>query len=615
MKGASRVYSIVTRFPVLLVGWANGVFIWNHFYARGAFWYDSGWFSGIVWRAGLFGRNPASPYTVMPHFWGWHPSLLITAGSLLSYFFPGDRVDWYCVFQAAVFAPLAFAVPILVPKENRNGLRAALLVAAASIAFSFGGQVVYTMGFPHFEIFASAGISIMLAALAMGRERVVWIGIAIAIATREDGGFHAASLLGAVLLSDFLGRPFPIQRRRIFAMLGVGFGATLVLIVVQKNLFVTVDAWEIYLAGKPAYAHLTKDLLASRLARISERGGFLWWPFALTSFIAIVRRDARYLLGWLATLPWFVLNICALQEFKGEIAFYTGFPFVAGAFFAAAYARAGDRRPVAVGWPWPVLVAGTLGAISLLGLYAGDPWLTKLILADAFVPSAQNTRGVRAFAQELREKKHGLVRMDRSVTAWAFEAWTMGETLWEPVADNGLNRADGYAFFLDRDSTNAIVSVPFTNCGRVQRTTFFFCTRSERPLPRNLVPSSPLLALQHMQPGSARRDGETIVVDPGLPGIKIYGPYVHLPPGRYAARWSLELRGCSDTATIKVDVARLNIATVAEQDVTPLDRNPELAFEVSKETSADLWEWRTHGGACAIVLTDIVVRRHGAGTR
>lgn len=611
MKLRARVFHFVAHFPVLLVAWANALFIWNHFHARAPYWHDAGWFSGIVWRAGIFGRNPPSPHTWMPYYWGWHPSLLVSAGSLLSYVFPGDRVDWYCVFQAAVYAPLAFVVPILVPEKERTGIRAALVVAVASIAFSFGGQVVSAMAFPHFEIFSSAGISIMLAALAVGRRRLAWVGLAMSIATREDGGYHAGSLLAAVVLSEFLGRPFPIARKRVLVMFGVALGATIVLVAIQKKLFITVDAWEIYLAGKPAYAHLTKELLANRLARLFDRGGFIWMPFALTVLVAIIRRDARYLLGWLATLPWFVLNICALQPEKGEISTYTGFPFVAGAFWAAAYARACDRRPAASGWRWPVLLAGSLGAISLLGYHAANPVGTQVTLRDGLFPAAENPGGVRAFARELRERGHGRVRMDLSAAAWALEAWADEEILWSPEHDDGIATADGYAFFATRDNANALAGVPFTNCGRVARSLMFFCTRSDRPLPSSLVPSPPMVALASIVPKGVHREGETIVVDAGSPVVwpVVYGPYARYLPGRYVAAWDLGFRDCPADASIRVDVARFGRGTVAERDVTPAEGGAELGFEVLPEMRDDVWEFRMFVAPCAVVMKDLRVRR------
>lgn len=612
MNAPRRVWTILAHVPLAIVAWASGLFVWNHFYARAPYLFDAGWFSATVFRAGPFARNPDPG---MPYYWGWHPSLLVSSGSLLSYAFPGDRVEWYCVFQALVYAPLALAVPILVPKEERTGVGAALLTAACSLAFAFGGQVVAALGYPHFEIFSVAGVSIMLAALAMGRERLAWAGLVMSIATREDGGFHAASFLGAVLVVDLFprrvrgearGATFPIPRRRVITMFVVGIVATGILITIQKKLFVTVDAWTMYLAGKPAYAHLTKALLAERFAKLLARGGFLWVPFVATVAVAALRRDARYLLGWLATLPWFVLNICALQEIKGEISTYTGFPFVASAFWAAAYARACDRRPVVSGWRWPLLVAASLAAVSLVGLHAGDPVSTQLVLRDAFVPSATNPSGLEAFAKELRARRHGNVRMDDAMIAWALEAG---------MQEVSVERADGYAFFFARGTPDALAGTPFTRCGRVPRTSAFFCTRPERPLPSTdtLVASSPLLTLASMHPTGVRREGETVVIDPGPSTVaQLFGPYARYRPGRYVTSWDVTIDRCAADAplpTIRFDVVGVKTGPVGARDVTPDEHTVEIAFEIPPSGGDDAWEFRVFSGPCVVLVKSVETRR------
>ncbi len=186
--GRTSAGKIIAYAPLLLaVFYANALFIRNHFYVSGAYFHDGGWFSETVFHAGLIPRNPPMS-DVATYFWSWHVTLAVAVGSWLSYLFPGDRVDWYAIFQGLVYAPLALAVPLSVPAAERPGLRSSLLVAACSTAFASNGKVMASMGFPHFEIFAPAGIAIMLAGLAVARERIAWIGLAAAIGTREDGG-------------------------------------------------------------------------------------------------------------------------------------------------------------------------------------------------------------------------------------------------------------------------------------------------------------------------------------------------------------------------------------------------------------------------------------------
>jgi hypothetical protein len=185
--------------PCLVVAWANGVFTYNHFYASGTYLRDAGWFSYIVYRQGLLPSNPPL-VEALPHYFSFHLSLIVSLGSLLSYLFPGDRVGWYCVFQALVYAPLGAAVALLA-RSTVAPLRAssAAALAALGLAFAFNGEALAAMGFPHFEILLSAGICVMIAGLATGRGTTGWIGLALAVATREDGGAHAATFLVAIL--------------------------------------------------------------------------------------------------------------------------------------------------------------------------------------------------------------------------------------------------------------------------------------------------------------------------------------------------------------------------------------------------------------------------------
>src|SRR4029079_8089508 len=137
--------------------------------------HDSGWFSAIVFRSGLVPPSPHAVARGVDLYFGWALSPLLSPPSLLSYAVPGDRVDWYCFFQGAIYAPLAFAVPLLVPREKRTGAAALAVVVAASLLFSFGGQILTCIAYPHFEVFSAAGLAIMLASLATGRERTAWL--------------------------------------------------------------------------------------------------------------------------------------------------------------------------------------------------------------------------------------------------------------------------------------------------------------------------------------------------------------------------------------------------------------------------------------------------------
>lgn len=557
----------------------------------------------------------------MPYYWGWHVSILVALGSILSYAFPGDRVEWYCIFQALVYAPFAFAIPLLVPARARRGLLTALFVAACSVAFAFGGQVVAAIGYPHFESFASAGLAILLAALAMGRERVAWVGLFMAIATREDCGFHAASFLIAVIAADILGRPFPIPRRRILLMTGVGLASTVLMMVIQKRFFASIDAFHIYITGNPPYAHLTKLALRERISGFGTLCGFIWAPMLATALIAGIRRDARYLLGWVVSIPWLVLNLTAFQDVKAAVALYTGFPFVGAVMWVGAYGivEASHRTQSKLSWPWPVAMTACVSLVGLWGLYFSYPAATVHIARSSFVSAVANPTGLRAFAKGLRERAYGPVKVDPAMASWAVES-TRHEDFLVPGdrAPNAIG-AVGYAFFNEPRSIALLAQLPFPKCGRVSGTRASFCTTADATLPNTLTPSSPILEFMHEAPGIAQRDGEEFVVQPTMiPTIAVWGPYLPFHPGSFEVTWDLETKNCPESeSNVHVDInvkSETGAKELAQIDTAPRTEKPRLRFSVTTDDQASLFEFRSWSGKCGYTLRGINVTQIGPST-
>ncbi len=83
----------------------------------------------------------------------------------------------------------------------------------------------------------------------------------------------------------------------------------------------------------------------------------------------------------------------------------------------------------------------------------------------------------------------------------------------------------------------------------------------------------------------------------------IYGPYVHLPRGRYRATFGLHLKGLYGwpKSTIKIDVARDNVAVarmrLGRKDLSSGKVLPSLDFEVDRDIhddQVDKYEFRVH---------------------
>ncbi|MBS2019075.1 MAG: hypothetical protein JST00_39775 [Deltaproteobacteria bacterium] len=595
--------------PVLVAFWANFVFIRNHFYVHGPYLHDSGWFSALVWRNGLMPRSPASVAWEVVYYWGWHPSLLLSAGSALSYVFPGDRVEWYSIFQGAIYAPVAVAFPLLVDEERRNDLVSAVVAAVCSLTLLFSGQVVSCSFYPHFEIFSSAGIVIMLAALAMGRERLAWLGIAMSVATREDGGFHSSTFLAAVLAADLTGHAFPVPRRRVFLMLVGAFAGTVVLVIVQKKFFVSPEAWKHYLSGDPPYAHVNGAFLAARLRGFVVKCSFIWAPCGVAALAALARRDWRYVLGWLVGIPWLVLNLTALQDIKGELAVYTGFPFVGSIFWVAAYARAGDRGSARIGWRWAMNAGAVAGLASLLGLDWTHAPAVESFFENAAFPLDRNPEGIRALANDLRERRLGAVHTDPAMASWGIEQASLPDLVTAADLEKAKWQGEGFALWAMPESIALLVQSPFTVCGRVPRTRAIYCTLPGRPLPSSVVPTSPLLASCQIFGEHARWEGEAITVDAAPFGGSTIGPFIKLPPGAYRATWQIDLLGCQPGVVAHVDILRGARTLVGMGDAPAGGDGAVLDFVVTPDTRDEPWEFRTFTAPCPYVIHGIDVRR------
>ncbi len=608
--------------PVLFIFYANYCFVWNHFYAHAPYLHDSGWFSYTVYRQGLMPRNPLAAGGV-EYSWGWHVSLLVSLASLVSYVVPVDRVDWYCIFQGLVYAPLGLAVPALVPLSARalpapgDARRwwwlSALFVAVTNICVGFSGQVLAGVGYPHFEFLSAAGLALMLAALSVGRVRLAWVGIALSIATREDGGLHAGMLLLAVFAAGMMRRPFPITRRHLLVMLVVSFGATFLASAVQKRFFVTPNAWEVYLVGTPPYAHITWEVVKHRAVVFGDRCGFIWLPVLATAVIAAVRRDARYLLGWVAGVPWLLLNFFAKQELKSAFELYTGFPFVGSAFWVGAYARAVLGERAALRSVFAPVVAVSLS--SLAGFAYSYPGPMRSLGGNVVAQQGDiDGAAMRRYARALRAnpRAYGRILSDASVASWTLESIAR-----EDILDDGLTRrADlnefhGVTYFdqglIGNSIYSLLIAAPFPDCGRLPSTRVVYCSRAGA-LPPGFEPSDPVASHLIVTP-SGRREGQAIVVSANArPDIAFFGPFMQLASGGYQATFRIsegECRGDGVPAAVDVHAGRV----MSTASVEPGAHEVSVSFEVAAPGPLDRVELRGWSGRCAYTVESVTVRR------
>lgn len=608
--------AIAVALPAAIIFWGNAVFIWNHF-LEGPFLQDAGWYSAIIHKRGFFPSNPPAADS-RPEYFSIHVSLAVSLTSLLSYAFPGDRIDWYCIFQGAIYAPLGALGALLVGRDPpRTDLRDAAMVGAAALVFGLNGQAIACMEYPHYEILVSVGVCILLLGLVRGSMKLALVGLAVAAGAREDGGLHAFSFLLAVLACDLSRRAFPIPRRRVLAMAAAALALSVVAIVVQRVVFHSAGLFKHEYLGEPPFAHLTSAELARRTGVFFRRAEFVALPLLATVAIAVATRDARYLLGWAVEVPWLVLNFLAAQDLKATFAIYTGFPFVVSIFWVGVYAHLrgdGRRRTLAL--------LAAVSASSTVGLVFAWPHIFVDDFRRAAWPKPIPRSTLLSFSRVLREdpRAYGNIYVDPGIASWALERLPEDARLWhdgrrraddDPYSPAYFEGIDGFAFYrrglMEPIIAGFLAGSPLRHCGNIPGTEVFFCTREGHPLPPGFEPRSPLLdslvALLDRTPRT--RAGFEIAASPARE-LRVWGPFARLSPGRYEATWDVEWRTCApgDGPMLEMDVF-VPFHEIAHLNVLHTEAPIRIVFELAGPSATERVELRTSSGRCSALLRDV----------
>lgn len=600
--------AIAAVLPCAVIFWGSGWYVWNHF-LEGPFLQDSGWYSAIVYHQGFFPKNPPAGHPE-PAYYSIHVSLAVSLGSLLSYGFPGDRVDWYCLFQGAIYAPLGALAAIVVGRNpNRSTVRDAAVVGAAGLTFALNGLVFECAAFPHYEIVVPVGIGVMLAALGRGRSTFAWLGLAVAVGGREDGGLHALSFLVAVLACDFSKKPFPVRRRLVLTMAATALGLSLLAFAVQKIGFHSAGLFRHEYLGDPPFAHLDGASIAHRATRFARDTRFIALPLLATIAIAVATRDPRYLLGWIVELPWLVLNFLAAQELKSRFELYTGFPFIVSILWVAVYAHlCGGSRRRTLALLAAVAMTSTVGAFS--SHYPFVTYVCERAVWPRPIPRAE----LLSFSRTLRDnpRAYGPIYVDPGVASWTLERLPP-DFLYDTSKASSpayFDGVEGFAFFrngLSRGTlADALATSAFQHCGRIRGTEVFFCTREGHPLPPEFEAHSPLLESLWVGDGVTRTpEGYEVPASPSRL-LRVWGPFASLSRGRYEASWEVAWRSCTpgDGPVLETDVF-VPFQEIAHLKVMKVGDPVRITFDLSGPNPTDGVELRTHSGRCNVLLRDV----------
>jgi hypothetical protein len=469
---------VVGVLPMLVLSIGVARFVLHHFFVRAPFLLDSGFYSALVYRAGLSPPNPNIAIDFADHYFAFHFSPLISTFSVLSYAQPLPRIEWYALFQAVVFAPIGLAVFAGTARQAGH----VPLRFFAALAFSLSGMVVVFVAAPHYEPAIPGFICLLLAAIVAGRTRLAWCTLALALSVREDAGMHAALALLPLVYLGWRGRDIGLPLRIVVYMAVAGIGWLVFSVVLQKLFFHAQGTLGHVYLGSPPFSHLSVDLIAARAHFFLTDRPFIYLPFLATVVLAAVRRDAGYVLGWAISVPWFVLNFLAFDPEKAAFNAYTGFPFIVAIFWVLIYGMYFAPAPRRLR---PALLYGVFTVTCLtstIGLYWVDPAYTTSTLKDMYFHRSMRRDAVHGFVAALQQHRadFGRIYIDQSIGALALETFRYADT-WQP----GRRELDALAFHHESWSMTDLAPDIFANdlrvCTRARGTGLIVCTRE--PLP------------------------------------------------------------------------------------------------------------------------------------
>lgn len=517
-------------------------FTLNHFFVRAPFLYDAGWLSALVHRAGLIPENPLVAFPWAKSFYSVHFSPIFSLFSLVSYVVPLQRFEWYAVVQALIYMPISVAVYSLWRSwEWPHSARDVAAAASCALAFSFSGMVIALIASPHYEAMIPGLTCLLLAAVVSNRTRLAWACLLLTAAVREDAGFHVALALLPVLALQLRGAEMLPSRRWLIRMVVAAVVASVIATAVQRLAFHSLSMLRHVYIGDPAFAHVTWVALAERLSHFVAERQFIYYPLLVTIAIAVVRRDAGYLLGWVSALPWFALNLLAVDPEKGAFNAYTGFPFVVCMYWVYLYDsrfRPASRRMR------PLLLHVVFALVctsSTVGLYVASPSTVTFNVKEMAFHRSKNRAAVHGFVDALSTHRSALgrLRVDPSVAALALESLRF-EDLWQP----GVTDLDSLAFhqntWFGADLALQLFTSRLDACTSIAGTRLVVCSRT--PLPPEILGGlstksiPPVFAFGLKEGRDTSIDGRGIVL---LHRASVTGLLGTLPPGPYHLTISL----------------------------------------------------------------------------
>ncbi|MQB13468.1 hypothetical protein DXT96_26920 [Agrobacterium sp. ICMP 6402] len=609
--------SIAVLLSFLVPFLAGFSFVMNHFYVSGGYLHDSGWFAALMWRPQDF--NLTNPSVIDNNlFYSTHLSPILYAIGLLSFFWPWGPITWFASFQGVVLGGsglLAWIALRRIPCFAERPLWQALL----ALAFAFNGLAMFILAYPHIEALGALMVCACLAAFFSGKRRLAALFLILALSVREDMGFHIVAPLGLLWVWTMWSSRRVTAGSNILTLLLPAFCLSLAAVLIRSSLFPADGAFTRIYTGVPPYAHLTWSLMQERLAILFTQRLYLVLPAAIALLATIIWRNPIPFFGFLAYIPWSLLNFTALSDAAGQMDVYYPFPFQIAIFWFLWWSVAPQishlkeprtlRRQAGIQILLPIFI--------IAGISISFPWSTLLPAWNSNV-----VRDTDRAADNIEQNRHflGRIKADPALLSLRPRAFLQEDDLDNPNSDNGPPETLVW-------HTNSIslanvrqqlANFEADSLYRIAGTPFYLASH----LPRAQLENAGLALLpvidSNLLPEMRTRYGQvnTSILDLAGTGgkHKLYGPGMVLPPGKYRVEIDARIFDeRADEATIEVynTVTGPATSTLLQRGLSGKTATTSLEFTIGQQELGN-WEFRIAGNNLhGIRITG--VRLHSTG--
>jgi len=552
-------------------------------------------------------------------FYGVHITPFLSIVTFISFLVPWGRIEWFIFCQICFYLPFPLVVFIALKRLHPcPSIGVSMMTFVLALVFFFSGQIMVCMGFPHYEIVLPAFLNISLLFLFLKQKHGAWVFLILASLVREDAGFHIFAILFMVLCVQLL---FSKQRELVgttLAMAFYAFSVSVIALGIQRIFWPGAGLFGTLYVGSPIFSHITWATFLERLKIFYHACYYIHYPFWGTVVCAFLLRDARILIGWAAYVPWFILNLLAVQVQKSEFSIYTGFVFITSIFWillSIFFQKPAITQKETLRRARTRLAAFLcISLLSTIGWWRANPAACRMMIETMAWPkiTKESIAHVHDLGNVIETDKEvfGQLTVDFGMASLNLtnitedELFSYQEGRISPATDTVIYFEEGYA------AQTLVNSVFLHGCDffyHLPGTKIRLC--SSRSLDGKL-PGKMLLSrsfvLDEMRLAVSdsiiRKSGEIHINEAYEGGYALFGPYKYLPPGMYCVRWDISHQVEDAAAILFLDVAvHFEIRDKFPIPRTPARQNISFTFSLEPEDQDKPVEFRLwHPGGHAL---------------